>query len=369
MVFSLVKLPELQAHMSEADCALIINEVNEGSRRASGLFQEAFLHTDLPLAFNSLTNKQLIPQYAAAEPVHGEFTQDVTLNDLRPQGYLEVWPSLDSLPRTEGGKERIPGKAPKIAPNTEYPAITLDESSVELKLDKYGLRLPLTIEMIINDQLAILANYPEALAVFLRQLEDIVVAEALIKDDRSGARANITHVTGDPLLSIDSVSAALQQFSEIKVNGRRTNLSRARLLIPRTLEQTVKRLVSIQSYDQTIDGKTFKNVGNPVYGMAYTVFDALTDVNTSASAGQTWFLLANDGQLAGRPSLAAAKLRGYLQPQQFISSPNALTPAGGMANWKDGSFTNDSIEFKARHFFGSKLVLAEGVLVSEPTVV
>lgn len=361
-----VKLPELKPNYTVAECALIVGEVNEGSKRAAALFSEAFLATDLPQAFNAMTNKALIPQYAAAEPVHGEFTREVVLNDLRPQGYLEVWPSLDSLPATEGGKPRVPGKAPLIAPNAEYPAITLDESSVELKLAKYGLRLPLTIEMVINDQLSILANYPEALAIFLRQLEDIVVAEALINDEGTGARTGITHVTGDPILTVDSLSDAMQQLSEVKVHGNRTNLSRARLVIPRTLEQAVKRIVSIREYDQVVDGKTLKGVANPVYGLPYTVFDALTDVNRGAKASQTWFLIANDGQLAGRPSLAAAKLRGYLQPQQYISSPNALTPAGGLASWKDGSFLNDSIEFKARHFFGSKLVLDEGVLVSEP---
>lgn len=360
------KLPELKPHYTVQECGFIVDKVNEGSYIASGLFREAFVQTDLPLAFNAMTNKTLIPQYQQAEPVHGEFTKTVVLNDLRPQGYLEVWPSLDSLPATEGGKPRTPGKAPLIAPNDEYPAITLDEDTVELKLNKYGLRLPLTIEMIINDQLAILANYPEALAVFLRQLEDIVVAEALTNDAGTGASTAITHVTGDPVLSIDSIAAALQQLSEVVVNGNRTNISQARLLIPRTLEQAAKRWTSIQTFDQTIDGKLYKGVANPAYGVPYTVFDALTQVNRGTKAAATWFLLANDGQLAGRPSLAAARLRGYLQPQQYISSPNALTPAGGAANWKEGSFRNDSIEFKARHFFGSKLVLSEGVLVSEP---
>lgn len=362
-----VKLPELKPHMTVAENDLLVNEINDGNGVAAALFREAMLHTDLPLAFNQSSNAALIPQYAQAEPVHKSFTREVTLKDLTEQAYVEVWPTLENLPQYEGGKKRIPGKAPLIQPNAEYPAISLDENNASMKLDKYGLRLPLTMEMIINDQLSILSNYPEALAVFLRQLEDIVVAEALIEPDRDGALASIPRVTGNPELSIDSLDAAKQQLAETKVNGNRINVQQVTLLVPRTLESRAKQLVSIQYYDTTIDGKTFKNVANPVFGTKVQVFDALLDVNTGSKASLTWFLLANDGQTAGRPSLAAAHLRGYLTPQTFISSPNALTPAGGLANWKDGSFLNDSIEFKARHFFGSKLILDEGVLVSEPT--
>lgn len=365
-----VKLPEFKGHYDVAEAELIVNEVNEGNPFARTLFREAFMHTDLPKAFNQSSNAALIDQFPEQEPQHGQFTRPTTLKDLTPQAYLEVWPSLDSLPQTEGGKPRVPGKAPLVGPNNEYPTITLDEASVDVKLDKYGLRLPLTIEMIINDQLEILANYPQALAIFLRQLEDFVVAEALINSDRNGALDSITRVTGNPLLTLEGLVTAVEQLQNIKVRGRRANLTDAALVVPRGLELRAKAIVSIQSWDDTVTepGKTLKGVANPVYGMRVVVFDALEDVNLGPSAGVTWFLVANANQLRGRPSLAAARLRGRETPQTFISSPNALTPAGGAVDWKEGSFLNDSIEFKARHFFGAKLILDEGVLVSEPSV-
>lgn len=365
------KLPnggELKQHYTVAEAVDLIEGVNSGSWAASAYFREALLQTDLPLAFDAVTNAGLVPQYAAAESQHQLFTRANTMKDLRPQSYKEIWPTLDNLPETEGGKPRVPGKAPKIGPNNEYPTASLAESTVQTKLDKYGLRLPLTIEDIINDELAILQNYPEAMAIWLRQLEDIVVAESLIADDRSGPRETITHVQGDPILTIESLIAARQQLSEVKVNGILANIQNAALVVPRSLEMQAKAITGIANYDDTATepGKVFRGVANPVYGMKVVVFDALSTVNLAANASITWFLIADASQLNGRPGVVASKLRGREQPQTFISSPNALTPAGGMADWREGSFRNDSIEFKVRHFFGSAIIFNEGLLVSEP---
>lgn len=372
MGFSLTKLPELKGHMDAAETALIIDEVNAGNGQARALFKEAMLHTDMPLSFTSLTNRSLVPEYAQATPQHGEFTRPVTLSDLREQNYLEVFPDLSSLPERPGGKPRKGVTAPRIGPNNEYPAITLDEDSTKLRIDKYGLRLPLTIEMIINDQLGVLSNYPAALAVFIRQVEDVVVAEALIADDGDGARASITHVTGDPVLSQDSLTDAINQLNQIKVHGSRALLgSRPVLVIPRSLEILAQRITSLPRYDFTdttvTPNRTYKDVANPAFGMKTVVLDALDLVNGSTSANQTWFIMADGAQLSGRPGVAFSRLQGHEEPETFIASPNALTPAGGLANWRDGSFTNDSIEFKVRHWVGAKIVFGEGILVSEPT--
>lgn len=365
------KLPnggELKAHYTAQEASDLVELVNGGSYQAAALFREAFLQTDLPLAFNQVTNAGLVEQYPAAEPQHQLFTRPNTMTDLRPQKYKEIWPTLDNLPNTENGKVRVPGKAPKIGPNNEYPAISMDASETQTKLDKYGLRLPITIEDIINDELGVLSNYPQALAIFMRQLEDIIVAEALIADDRQGPRAGIEHVAGDPVLSIDSLIAAMQQLKDVKVNDVYTNIQQAALVVPRSLEVRARALVAVQSWDDTITepGKVFKNVPNPVYGTKVVVFDALNTVNLADERGVTWFLVADASQLRGRPSVVASKLRGRETPQTFISSPNALTPAGGLADWREGSFLNDSIEFKVRHFFGSALIFVEGIVVSTP---
>lgn len=371
MGFSLTKLPNdgvLQKNYTVAEAKLILDEVNMGSGVARGLFKEAMLHTDLPHAFTSLTNKALLPQYAQATPKHGEFTREVTLTDLREQGYIEQFPDLSNLPDRPGGKERKGPFAPKIGPNNEYPAIGLDESETKLRIDKYGLRMPLTIEMIINDQLGVLANYPAALAVFLRQIEDLIVAEALMKKDGSGVLDSLTHVTGNPVLSVDAVAEALDQFDNVIINGNRANLSGSpTLVIPRQLKRLAERISSIATYDYTdADGKVWKGAANPAFGLKTVVLDTLTVANNASNAAATWFLVADGGDLLGRPSIAFSRLSGFIEPQQYISSPNALTPAGGLAAWNEGSFLNDSIEFKARHWVGAKVVYPEGILVSTP---
>lgn len=367
-----VKLPELKPHYEVAETQLILTETVQGSPMASALFREAMVRSDMPISFNQITNADLVPQYQVAEPVWGEFSSRITLKDLTEQAYLEVWPDLSKLPKKENGRDRIKNKAPRIGANNEYPAIALDESTAKVKAEKYGLRMPLTIEMIINDQLDILASYPEALAVYMRTLEDIVTTESLVND--AGILAGITRIAANteystpvnPALSWDSVAAGLQQLANVEVHGVRAGLAGARLVVPRSLELTAKRIVGTESFEVT-DGSRKYTVPNPAAGLGVTILDALQWVNISASAGTTWFLTTGKAGTIGRPSLVTGFLRQYPNPQTFISSPNALTPAGGLARWQDGSFLNDSIEFKVRHFVGSKLVFPEGVVASNGT--
>lgn len=370
-----VKLPELKGHYDIAETQLVLNETIQGSKMATALFQEAMLKSDMPITFNQVSNANLVPQYEVAEPVWSQFSQRTVLKDLNLQSYVEVWPDLSVLPPREGGRARVKNKAPLIGPNNEYPAISLDENSVSLRLNKYGLRMPLTMEMIINDQLDILGKYPEAMAVFMRTLEDIVTVEALIADDGQGPRGSILGLAanaqfGTPInaaLSFDSVAAGLDQLNNVEVHGVRTGWEGAKLIVPRNLELTARRIVTTPSWEFTDAQNRKYTVTNPAAGLQVVVSDALRWVNLAAAAPTTWFLSTGSVGTLGRPSLVTAFLRGYENPQTFISSPNALTPAGGLAPWTDGSFLNDSIEFKVRHFTGAKIVFAEGLLVSKGT--
>ena len=209
----------------------------------------------------------------------------------------------------------------------------------------------------------------------MRTLEDIVTVEALIEDNGQGPRAGIARLGasaqfGTPInaaLTIESASAALQQLANVEVHGNRTNLQGATLLVPRTLEIVAKQVVGTVSREvtTTTGGTSTKaTVPNPASGLKVVVLDPLTWVNLAGASGSTWFLTAGTTGTIGRPSLVTGFLRGFPAPQTFISSPNALTPAGGLAKWQDGSFLNDSIEFKVRHFVGAKMVLAEAIIVS-----
>lgn len=366
---SFVKLPELKPNYTVAETTVVLNETIQGSPMASALFREAMVRSDMPNSFNLITNVELVPQYQLLAPAWKEISKQITLKDLTEQSYVDVWPDLSTLPTKENGRNRVKNKAPRIGVNNEYPAIALNESVAKVKAAKYGLRMPLTIEMIINDQLDILGSYPEALAAYMRTLEDIVTTESLVNDQ--GILGNITRLQanadlGTPInaaLTQDSAEAALRQINLVEVHGLLANLGGARLIVPRQLKLQAERIVATPAWEVTDGSRKFIQ-NNPLAGVGVTVLDALSWVNTSASGATQWFLSSGTGGTIGRPSLVTGFLRAYPNPQTFISSPNALTPAGGLARWQDGSFLNDSIEFKVRHFVGSKLVFTEGLIGS-----
>lgn len=366
----------LKPHYTAQECAFLVNEVNQGGRMAATIFREAMLKSDMPLAFNRVSQAELVPQYVRAEPVHSQISGETTLKDFTEQSYIEVWPDLSTLPKQKG--RRIKNKAPLIGENDEYPAVTLDEASTSLRLAKYGFRMPLTMEMIINDQLDILSRYPEALAIFLRLLEDILTAEALIADDGNGIRPSITRLAANaeyqtPVnapLTAESISAAVNQLANTEVRGVRIGLNNVKIVVPRQLELKAKQQTSIASFEVTdnVGGVTRKyTVNNAAAGIPVVVLDPLTDVNFASSASTTWFVIATQGTTGGRPSLVNAYLREFRTPQTFIESPNALTPAGGLVDYKQGNFLNDSIQFKVRHFHAAKIVYAEGIIASSGT--
>lgn len=384
----LTQLPELKGHMTAEETALLIDEIAEGNQVARALFREAWVYTDMPNAFTAQTNVALVPRYTEATPKWGEFAKFVQLPNFKKQAYKEIWPTFEGggmAPR-ENGRPRIKNKAPRVPANTEYQTVALDTSSTDLFLHKYGLRFPITWEMIINDELDTLSEFPEILAVYMRLLEDILQAEAFINDNGQGPRGGITRVQAvstvgfapgtpiNPPLSEAALANAVQQLINTEVHGQSISIGNVRAVIPKQLELLFKQIVGVT----TRNVNTLNEEGtavlatetrpNPVAGMPYTVLDPLTDVDISASAATTWYLVATVGGAgAGRPGVVQTGLRGHNNPELFIANPGALLVGGGQANWKDGGFRNDSIEYKVRHSRGAGIVFGEGVVVSRGT--
>jgi len=86
-------------------------------------------------------------------------------------------------------------------------------------------------------------------------------------------------------------------------------------------------------------------------------------VDKSANANTTWYLLPT-GCAGIRPAVVFSKIRGRETPELRISNATGDYLGGGAVPGREGSFLNDDIEFRVRHFVGAAGIAFETAAVS-----
>ena len=89
--------------------------------------------------------------------------------------------------------------------------------------------------------------------------------------------------------------------------------------------------------------------------LARVVNPWLTLVNTGAAAATTWFLLPAPS--TGRPAIVSAFLRGHESPDLRMKSDAGNRVGGGALPGEEGSFDDDTIQYRVRHVHGAGLVI------------
>jgi len=88
-------------------------------------------------------------------------------------------------------------------------------------------------------------------------------------------------------------------------------------------------------------------------------------INASAHGKTGWYIFASPSN--GRPAIQIAFLAGHEQPEMFLKSSNALMVGGGESDPFNGSFENDSVEYKVRHEVGFGLIDPKAAVYSNGT--
>jgi len=86
-------------------------------------------------------------------------------------------------------------------------------------------------------------------------------------------------------------------------------------------------------------------------------------IDKSANVNTTWYLVPYAGG-GLRPSIVFSKIRGRETPELRIESQTGNYLGGGEVPGREGSYLNDDISFRVRHFVGAAGISPETVAVS-----
>lgn len=340
------KTPGYQSKLAEA--AKLIAAVYNG-RRPMYHLQEAMTTSDFPYLFGDVLDRQLLAAYQETPQTYRNFVHVGRVRDFRSVKRFSIY----------GGDQVLE----EVKIQQQYKVAKINENTpVEYAVKKYGRRIPLAWETLVNDDLNALADIPNKYGRAARRSEQKFVTTQYV--DASGPHAsvytvgNLNKVTSNPVLSLAALQTAMSQLaSKVDENGEPIFIETVELVVPPALEVTAMNILNALQIELTEKGGTSATkltAQNWMKTKFRLSVDAYIPIVASTANGSTsWFLFANPDN--GRPAIEIDFLLGHEDPEIFMKSPNA-TRVGGGEDAMNGDFDTDSIEYKVRHVFGGAVV-------------
>lgn len=311
-----------------------------GNRRASLDLEEALSTSDFPIMLNAAYGREMQQEYEGTPSVWSQFATRKVVPDFRKRTLVNIM----------GGRAELE----KVKEGEEYPARSMGESERSFSVEKFGARFPLTWEMRKNDDLGAFQDLPTRLAVSARETEDRTALLPLFNANRTGLStwANAQAVSSKPLTK-DNLNAGLAAIAGRKdSDGRPIILPQPILLIPTALEQVAQAIISVT---ETVDPDTGeKRSGNGLTRTPKIVVDPWLDIVGTGYAKNavTWYLTPPPNT-ASNPALVMGFMTGEESPDLRVKSDAGNRPGGGAISPEEGSFDDDTIQFRVRHVMGS----------------
>lgn len=352
------------------EAAKLLEGALRGDRMDKIKLQEGIATSDLPELLVPTLNKILLEEYEATPKVWDQFATQLVVDDFRPVTFQAL--KYDDSGEDNQGDTFREGSLPTVGEYDEYPTagwFSVTEQTMQVK--KAGQRIRFSWESIVNDgQIGLLERLPIELALKAAGKEDEEVTKQLVATgglNVSNFKAgNQNLLTGNPVLTLDSLEDAIEAANKQTYNGRQiTPVTQFALVVPRALEMQARKILAVQEVrTETTAGSVATTTisGNPIGSqVTIVVNDWLTKINSGAAA--YWFLIPVPGQQLN-PAVALGFLRGYETPELRIKSNGGLYLGGGEVPAREGSFDNDDWEMRIRHIATGGFIVPAGTIAS-----
>lgn len=272
--------------------------------------------SDFPLLLGETFNRTLRAAYAERPRTFEPFVSRGTLPDFREITRTQLSGMMDGLSEiNEGG---------------EYTATTMDEKGEKYRLKKYGKKVTITWESIINDDLSAFSRIPSAFASRAAQLQSDIVWGILLNNPNMGDgtplfHANHANLATGSAINVDNLGKMRQLIRDQKsIEGTFLNLSPQFLLVGSNYEQlalqfTSQNFVAAKSPDINVWAGTLQPIVEP------------------RISGNKWFLACTPGMI---DTIETAFLDG--EEELFTEQRTG--------------FDVDGYEIKARMVFAAKAI-------------
>lgn len=338
--------PERLTRMDEA--LRLFEGAMSGSLRGRADFVEALSTSDFPTIFGDVLDRELMAQYEQLQPIWPQFARRTVVRDFRAKKFVDLI----------GGRGLLEA-VPELSP---YPQRELDEGEHELQVGKFGGRIGISWEAIVNDDLDMFRDLPGRLAQAARDTEDHVATSLLT--DGNGPNANLFSATavhgtttnllaGNPALSMSALSAAITAVTSRRdTDGRPVAISGFVLVVPPGLEVTALQIINTTTVELGAAADPSRQiVNNWLRGKVQVVVNPwLTVVDLGANAATSWYLVPVPA--ASRSALVVGFLRGHETPDLRMRADTGTRVGGGNVPAEEGSYDVDEVSYRVRHVVG-----------------
>jgi hypothetical protein len=351
-----------------AEAARLYRRVLQGDRRAAIDFREAMSTSDFPNLFADILDRQILANYNTTPVSWEAFARRGTVRDFRQVKRFTL----------DGGM----GVLGNVGELGEYPMASLTDGGYSYKVSKFGRRMGLDWEDLINDDLDAFRDLPMRLGVSARRTEEFfatgLFASSTGPNSTYFASANkniVTTGTLNPSLSISALQAAFTVLaSQVDPDGGPIIIDGVTLVVPPALIVPANNIMNAtQIWTAAGSGGASSDAGrgdrlNTVNWMANkvkVVSDPWLPIIDTTHGNTGWYLFADPG--VGRPAMEVGFLQGHEVPDTFQKLPNQQRVGGGAAAPEDGDFETDRIDWKVRHVIGGTLMDVKAGFASNGT--
>ena len=278
--------------------------------------------SDFANIFAAVANKNLLNAYGEAPATWQPFVGMMTANDFKSIYAIKLSGSPDLQTIGEDG---------------EYKTAKFSDSAENYRVSTKGIRVPLSRNMIINDDMRAFTRVPQLFGAAARRGEadmvySLITANAYMSDGYALFSTSHANLAGTgTAISSDSLSAGRTKMRGQKgLNGERLDIRPAFILVPTILETTAEILLRSAALPTA---QMSGGVYNPWSGALTPIADPRLDENSTTA----WYLLASPSQA---PVIEVAHLAGYETP--YVE--------------EQVDFASDALMIKVRHDFGCGVV-------------
>ena len=367
-----------------AEAASFVADVYDG-RRPVWQMREAFTTADFPILFGDILDRQVLAEYRERIPTWEAVARRRVVRDFRG---VKLFKPLTG----------VSGRLEAVGELVEYPEATIGEQDTQtITVAKFGKRLGISWETLINDDLDQMQALPRKMATMARRTESYMATELYVGTAGphgtlySVGNLNIVNQTNapgypsaadNPALSIAALGQALHVFgAQLDEDGNPIEHDAVTLVVPPALEVVANNIMNATALEMTTDGGT-PNIADTTSSPTATgerrllvanwlsrrlrvVVNPLIPLIADTNGNTSWFLFASPG--SDREALVMAFLRGWEDPSVFIKSSNARRLGGGDVDPLDGDFDVDAVTYKVRHVIGSARVDPKATVASNGT--
>lgn len=326
--------------------AKLFNEAQKGTNLGMAQFREAMSTSDYPILLSKGFEVEAIQAQKDAVKEYEAFAVEKKVPDFRPKKLRDLFGNTEFEPVGEG---------------EEYKADNLDELEVEYKVGKFGRRFGYTWELALSGDFTDMADFPRRLGNGATERSNRNVFETFVSE--TGPRADFFKTVDSKPLSPQNLQEAVESFAlKEDHRGDLVDTTGLVLVVPPSMQIEAQRIINADVLKLKVtDGnkETTTEMQNPFRGLVQVVVAKwLVKIDKSDKRAKTWYLLANKS--SDHPAVIHSQLLGHENVDIRTKRDQGNRVGGGEIPFEEGSYLDDTIDFRGRSVDGAAKGLRDG---------